>query len=178
MKNNRTNKKKIKKTIITILMIVVCFLLQTTLVQNIRVAGVIPNLMLLVVVFIAYLNSVYYGMTVGIVVGLLFDFLYASLIGVNMLAFLLIGYFCGLLSRLYRNGNYLIPLVMISISEFVYGIITYFTDFLLRGKLNIGYYFGKVILPELVYTIVVGILLYGFVCWMYEDRDLKGGNIL
>ena len=90
MKNNRTNKKKIKKTIITILMIVVCFLLQTTLVQNIRVAGVIPNLMLLVVVFIAYLNSVYYGMTVGIVVGLLFDFLYASLIGVNMLAFLLL----------------------------------------------------------------------------------------
>ena len=178
MKNNRTNKKKIKKTIITILMIVVCFLLQTTLVQNIRVAGVIPNLMLLVVVFIAYLNSVYDGMTVGIVVGLLFDSLYASLIGVNMLAFLLIGYFCGLLSRLYRNGNYLIPLVMISISEFVYGIITYFTDFLLRGKLNIGYYFGKVILPELVYTIVVGILLYGFVCWMYEDRDLKGGNIL
>ena len=41
-----------------------------------------------------------------------------------------------------------------------------------------GYYFGKVMLPELVYTIVVGTVLYGFVCWMYEDRDLKGGNIL
>ncbi len=178
MKTNRNNNIKIKKIVITILIVVICFLLQTTLVQNIRVAGVIPNLMLLVVVFISYLNGVYYGMTVGMTVGLLFDFLYASLIGINMLAFLLIGYFCGLLSRLYRSGNYLIPLVMVSISEFIYGVITYFTDFLLRGKLNIGYYFGKVMLPELVYTIVVGILLYGLVCLMYEDRDLKGGNIL
>ena len=54
MKTNKVNKLKIKKIIVTILMIIICFLLQTTLVQNIRVAGVIPNLMLLVVVFLIF----------------------------------------------------------------------------------------------------------------------------
>ena len=169
---------KIRRVLITIVLIIISFLLQTTLFQNIRIAGILPNLMFLIVVSISFLNGVYYGMTVGIIVGMLFDFLYSSLIGINMLAFLLIGYFCGIFSRLYRRGNYFIPLVMISISELIYGIITYVTDFLLRGRLNIGYYIGKVMLPELVYTVVLGIFIYGLLCWMYEDRDLKGGNIL
>lgn len=178
MRTNKARNLKIKKILVTIVIVIISFLLQTTLFQNLRVAGVLPNLMLLVVVFISFLNGVYYGMTVGISVGILIDFLYGSLIGINMLAFLLIGYFSGMLNRLYRRGNYLIPLGLVVISEFVYTIVTYLTDYLLRGRLNIGYYLGKVMFPEIVYTLVVGILIYGIICWMYEDRDLKGGNIL
>lgn len=176
--NSKISKLRIKRVLITIVMVIICFLLQTTLLQNIRVAGVIPNLMLLVVTYIAFLNGVYFGITTGITVGLLYDCMYGSLIGINMLAFLLIGYFSGMCSRLYRRGNYIIPIILIAIGESIYGIVTYLTDYLLRGKLNIGYYLGKVMLPEFVYTVVFGILIYGFVCLMYEDSELKGGNIL
>ena len=178
MMKNKDNKLRIKRILLTILMVFVCFLLQATLLQNIRVAGVIPNIMLLVVVFVAFLNGLYFGISTGMAVGLLLDFMYGSLIGINMLAFLLIGYLTGLNSRLYRRGNYIIPIILIIISEGIYGGVTYVTDYLLRGKLNIGYYIGKVMLPECVYTIVIGILIYGLVCLMYEDKELKGGNIL
>ena len=175
---SKINKIKIKRILITIVLVIVGFLLQTTLIQNIRLAGVIPNIMLLVVVFVAFLNGVYFGITTGITVGLLYDCMYGSLLGINMLAFLLIGYFCGICSRLYRRGNYIIPIILIAIGEVIYGIVTYLTDYLLRGKLNIGYYLGKVMLPEYVYSVVVGIIIYGFICLMYEDSELKGGNIL
>ncbi len=175
---SKINKLKIKRILVTIVLIIVGFLLQTTVIQNLRVAGVIPNLMLLLVVYISFLNGVYFGITTGITVGLLCDCMYGSLLGINMLAYLLIGYFAGVCSRLYRRGNYIISIILVAIGEGIYGIITYLTDYLLRGKLNIGYYLGKVMLPEFVYSVVVGIIIYGCICLMYEDRELKGGNIL
>lgn len=178
MENNKENRLKIKRVFITILLVFISFLLQGTLLQNIRLAGVIPNILLLIVVFISFLNGLYFGIFTGLFVGVLLDFMYGSLIGINMLAYLLIGYLVGMYSRLYRRGNYIIPIVMIIISEGIYGVITYVTDYLLRGRLNIAYYFGKVMVPECVYTIVMGILIYGLVCFIYEDRELKGGNIL
>ena len=36
----------------------------------------------------------------------------------------------------------------------------YVTEFLMRGKLQFGFYFLHVILPEVIYTGVVGILIY------------------
>ena len=134
--------------------------------------------MLILVVFIAYVNNVYYGITVGMISGFLIDCQYGSVIGVCMLAYVIIGYFCGVFNRVFYKGDYLVPLAMVVGSEFVYSIAIYATDYLLRGRLNIKFYIGKVIMPEIAYTLVIAILLYGVIAKLYENKEEKGGNVL
>lgn len=172
------NKEKIKKYVITFILIIHGFLFQTTLMQSIKIADISPNLVLVLVVFIAYINGVYTGMISGILFGVLMDFQYGALIGIYMLTFLLIGYFCGQFSRVFYKGDYIVPLVMVSVSEVVYSLIVFLTDYLLRGRLNIKFYFGKIMFPELIYTLVIAVFIYGVICFLYKDNSQKGDNIL
>ena len=109
MKRSKINKESVKKAVITILVIMISFVLQTTVIQSIQIADVAPNLILIIVVFIAYTNDVYVGMTTGMVCGLLIDCQYGAVIGLCMLAYVIIGYICGGLNRVYYRGDYLIP---------------------------------------------------------------------
>lgn len=172
------NKGTIKKYTITFVLIILGFLLQTTVIQSIKIADISPNLVLVLVVFIAYINGVYTGMISGILFGLLMDFQYGSLIGIYMLIFLLIGYFCGQLSRVFYKGDYIVPLSMVCASDLLYSLIVFLTDYLLRGRLNVKYYFGSIMFPELIYTLVISVFTYGVICFLYKDNDQKGDNIL
>jgi rod shape-determining protein MreD len=178
MKRNTIDKDKIKKSLITVLLIMVGFVLQTTLVQSIAIADVVPNIMLLLVVLISYVNNVYVGIVTGMTCGFIVDCQYGSVIGVCMLAYVLIGYFCGTLNRVYYKGDYLIPLGMVAVSELLYSLVIYVTDFLLRGRLNIGFFIKKVVMPELVYTVFIAVFMYGLICRLYKSKEDKGGNVL
>ncbi|MBE5935941.1 MAG: rod shape-determining protein MreD [Lachnospiraceae bacterium] len=178
MKKSTINKENVKKTIITILLVFVGYILQTTLLQHMQVADVSPNLMLVLVVFIAYVNNVYVGMATGMACGFLIDCQYGAVIGMCMLAYVIIGYFCGVLNRVYYKGDYLIPLGMVAISELIYSVVIYVMDFLLRGRLDIGFYIRKVVLPEMVYTLLIAVFVYGIVCKLYKSKEDKGGNVL
>jgi rod shape-determining protein MreD len=178
MKKNVINKLMIKKVLITIILIFVGFILQTTLLQEIQLADVSPNLLLVIVVFIAYTNDVYFGMVTGMICGFLIDCQYGSVIGICMLAYVVIGYFCGILNRVFYKGDYLIPLGMIAISEVFYSVVIYVMDYLLRGRLDIKFYIGKVMVPEMVYTLVIAVILYGVIAKLYENEKEKGGDVL
>lgn len=178
MKKNIVNRYNIKRIFVTILLIIIGFVMQTTLIQQIQIADVTPNLVLILVVFISYVNDVYFGIVTGMVFGFLVDCQYGAVIGVCMFAYLLIGYFCGILNRVRYRGDYLIPLGMIVVSEVVYSVTIYAMDFLLRGRLNVKFYLGRVIIPEIVYTVVLAILLYGLISRLYENKKERGGNTL
>lgn len=178
MKESFFNKKNLKRIGITALLIIIGFVLQTTLIQEIQIADIAPNLMLILVVFIAYVNDVYYGIAVGMISGFLIDCQYGSVIGVCMLAYVIIGYFCGVFNRVFYKGDYLVPLSMVVGAEIVYSVAIYAMDYLLRGRLDIKFYIGNVILPEIVYTLIIAVLLYGVIAKIYENKEEKGGNVL
>ena len=45
-------------------------------------------------------------------------------------------------------------------SNLLYGISVYVIRFLLRGRLDFGYYFQHVIIAETIYTMIISILVY------------------
>ena len=53
-----------------------------------------------------------------------------------------------------------LPIALISVSEFLYSIAVYVFLFMLKSDFKFGYYFGHIIMPELVYTILVTLVLY------------------
>jgi rod shape-determining protein MreD len=150
----------VKRFIIVLLEIILCLLLQTTVFQWIALAHVTPNLLLILTVAIGLMRGRTEGLIAGLVCGLLMDFCYGYVIGLYALIYMVIGYLNGFCNRIFVKDDLTIPLVLVGVSEFIYFFYNYVVGYLLKGKLNILFYFVRMGLPEIIYTVLVSIVLY------------------
>lgn len=149
-----------KRFFITTGIVLLCFLMQTTIFQNIALAGEVPNLILIVVAGVAYMRGRAEGMYVGFASGLLVDLIYSDVVGMNAALYLTIGYVVGICNEIYYRDELSVPLIIIAISDFAFNFAYYAFNFLLRGRLDLFYYIWRTILPEMVYTVLVAVVLY------------------
>jgi rod shape-determining protein MreD len=119
-----------------------------------------PNLLLILVVSSAYMRGRMTGLGIGFFTGLLVDIVYGELIGLYAFIYMILGYFIGFTNKIYSNDDYTLPIVFVAVSDFVFGFYNYIFDFLLRGRLNLLFYFRRIILPEMIYTVAISVLLY------------------
>lgn len=150
----------IKKKLLSILVILFAFLLQTTVFRVIELADVVPNLLLVATVSYAYLRGRTSGIITGFFCGLMLDMMYGSVIGLYAFIFMTVGFIIGFCPKIYFRENLLLPTILIAVSDLLYGIFYYITEFLMRGRLHFGFFFIHRILPEMVYTVIVGIIFF------------------
>lgn len=149
-----------KRFIVYLIEIIVCYLIQSSMYPYIGLANVMPNMILILVVSTAYMRGRMSGLLMGFFCGLLVDIMFGRVIGLYALFYLIIGYFIGYANKIYDRDDYTIPLILVVISDAVYGFFYYVFEFLLRGRLNFPYYFRKLILPEMIYTLVATVVVY------------------
>ncbi len=162
-----------KRFIVYLLEIIICYTLQSSLFHYINLAGVMPNLLLILVVSTAYMRGRKTGIWMGFLSGLMVDLIFGRVIGLYALFYILIGYFIGSLHRFYSNDDFTLPLFFVAISNIIYGFFYYVFEFLLRGRLNFFYYFRRFIIPEVIYTVAVSILLYKLLHMINNHLDRK-----
>ncbi len=149
------------KRCITIgIIIVVCFLLQSTIFHYMELAGVVPNLMLIVTMSFGLMRGRREGMLVGFFSGLLIDIFFGSVLGPYAFIYMTMGYANGFFHRIYYVEDVLLPMLMITLNDFIYNVIIYLIYFLLRNRLDFGEYLLTVILPEMIYTIIITLFFY------------------
>ncbi len=149
-----------KRYISMFFLAVAAFLLQTTLFQKLKLANVSPNLLVALISAAGFMHGRCFGMYVGVVCGVLSDFMYGDIIGICIMIYAFIGYVNGSLHRLYFKDDMVIPMIALAASDFLYNILYYIFNFLLRGRLDLIAYIRILILPELVYTVLLGIIIY------------------
>lgn len=142
------------------LLLVACFLLQTTLFQYLKIANVLPNMILVVTAISGLMYGRKMGIFIGGACGLLLDLLYGSVVGISILIFVFIGYGNGSANKIYFKEDYVVPFAAIIASDFVYSILNYICNFLLRGRLHLLAYCRNIMMPEMIYTALVGSILY------------------
>ena len=142
------------------IIVIVCFLLQTTLFQSISFLTVAPNLLIIVTASFGFMRGKKEGMYIGFFCGALIDIFYAQILGGSALLFMYIGFLNGFFRKLFFPEDFKLPMVLIAASDFSYNFVIYFFLFLFRNRLEFGYYLSHVILPELVYTLLMMIVLY------------------
>lgn len=150
----------IRKRLIAFVFILLAFLMQTTIFKLIALADVVPNIMLVVTISYAYLRGRTSGLMIGFTCGLMLDMMYGSVIGLYAFIFMTIGFLVGFCRKLYFTDSMLLPTVLIAMSDLVYCFYYYITEFLMRGRLHFLFYFVHKFLPEILYTTLVGIVLY------------------
>lgn len=162
---------KAKRIIITTVILLVCYLLQCTLFPKLALASVKPNLLIIVTAGIGFMRGPKEGMLTGFFSGLLIDIQFGSILGFYALIYMIIGYIDGLFEQMYYDEEIKLPIVLIAASEFVYGLVIYFLQFLLRSEFNFLHFLGHIIIPELIYTIVVTLVLYPLI--LFINRRLE-----
>ena len=141
-------------------MIIMCFLLQTTLFRSLAFAGIVPDLLIVLTSAFGFMRGEKEGLLIGFFSGMLCDIFFADILGFQALVYMYIGFFNGKFCKIFYPEDIKLPLALITVSDLSYGVICYVLFFLLLGRLNFLFYLRTVILQEVVYTIVITCLLY------------------
>ena len=149
-----------KRKIITVCIIIACFVLECTVFQRLSFASITPNLMIIVTSSFGFMRGKREGMMVGFLSGLLIDIMFSELIGFYTLIYTVLGYANGFFRKIFYDDDIKLPLVLIATSDFLYGNIVCIFMFIMRSRFNYFYYLKSIIFPELIYTILVTLVFY------------------
>ena len=147
-------------------MLLICFigtfvvLLEATWLHQVAIFEIIPNFSLIFVVHWSILQGSVRGRRFGLWIGLLEDFLFHKIVGFYGLIYYLLGHLCGWMRRDLYKGHYILPLIIIAVADFVYGVLHYLLYCFLQGNLDFGFYVINKILPEMFYSTIVSLPVY------------------
>lgn len=161
------------RKLIVALFILVCFVLQSSVFTWLSFAGIIPNLMIILTSAFGFMRGEKEGLLIGFFCGLLSDIFFGEFLGFYALVLMYIGFINGKFSRIFYPEDIKLPIALIVISDISYGLLCYILLFLLRGRLNLPYYFTGIILPEALYTIVITMFLYPLILKVNEKLEAK-----
>ena len=108
-----------KRFVVTALTVLAADLLQCTVFSRLELAGIRPNLLVIVTAAFGFMRGSKEGMLVGFVSGLLMDIQFGDVIGLYALIYLVTGYINGLFERLYFDDDIKLPILLIASSEFL-----------------------------------------------------------
>ncbi|WP_051196692.1 rod shape-determining protein MreD [Butyrivibrio sp. XBB1001] len=169
----------IRRIIYNFILVLVSFILQTTVFRALDFGGIAPNLMIIVVASTGFIKGDRSGLVIGFFSGLLIDIFFGTYIGFFALIYMYIGFIVGKFHEIFFSQNIAIPIVFITIADFLFGFICYILMFLFRNKFNIGYYMMSNIIPEMVYTALIAIFFYPVILHMnnrFDEREERNAK--
>ncbi len=149
-----------RRKITVVLIVIICFLLQSTVFQALSFASISPNLLIVVVSSFGFMRGRKDGMFIGLFCGLLLDIFFGDIFGFYTLVYMVIGYINGMFRKIFYPDDIKLPMALIIGSDFTLNLIIFLLRFLPRKRTHLGYYMLHIIIPEMVYTLVVTLVLY------------------
>jgi len=140
--------------------ILINFVIQTSVLPHVAVFGVTPDTALIFIVCYGVLRGDVEGAVFGFSAGLLQDIFFGGPIGMFALFGLLIGYVSGKPFKDFFKDNYFLPFFIVLIAIMFQQFMIYISSFLFRGHLNLALYARTIILPTVIYTVTLAIPLY------------------
>lgn len=160
----------LRKIVVTVF-IIVCFVLQCSVFGSLALAGIIPNLMIILTSSFGFMRGEREGLIIGFFCGLMSDIFFGGFLGFYALLMMYIGFLNGKFCKIFYPEDIKLPLALIVVSDLSYGIICYILTFMLRSRFAFSYYFLHIILPEALYTIVVTLFLYPVILKVNEKLE-------
>ena len=145
---------------VLLLLIIVSFFLQCTLMKGIAVGSVSPNLLVVLCVSIGLMCGRSSGLFAGFFTGLLVDLFYSYYPGVHAAFYMYLGFASGFFYKIYYDDDIKVPVLLTVVGDFAYNFFTFVFLFLLQGNTDFFFYLRRVIIPEIIYTLVLAALVY------------------
>ncbi len=148
------------RTIVLFLGSFILYVLQTGLFSSFSLAGVVPDLLMILVVSIGFMRGRTKAMIAGLLCGFYIDCCYSSVMGIFPLFYIIVGNLSGFAHKIYDEDDHMTPLLLTAAGEFLYNLMYFVVFYLLQGKINLSFYIYRIMIPRVVYTVLVSIILY------------------
>ena len=152
--------KKFTIILCLILSFLIIYLLQVNFFSWFNLAGVKPNLFVILALVIGLFSGRGLGTTFGILFGISLDFFIGKSIGVSAVMLGTVGFLGGYLDKSFSKDSRVTMITMIAISTFIYELgIIIFNSFVNNADLSIWYCI-KVLIIELIFNSIITIIIY------------------
>lgn len=172
-----------KKAIINIVLILVAFLiyfLQSNFFIWFNIAGIMPNLFVILVLFIGLFANKIVGGIYGIVIGFFLDLVIGTKIGIYALGLGLIGFLAGVLDKNFSKDSRITIMIMVLGATVVFEVIAYFFNYML-SDINVEIFnFIRILLIEVIFNLILTIIIYPLIqkFGYIIENEYKGNKIL
>ncbi|MDK2800737.1 MAG: rod shape-determining protein MreD [Clostridiales bacterium] len=153
--------------------LVITYVLQSTVLQYIELWNIKPNLIVMLVIYFALLRGNVEGGIVGLFGGMLLDILSGKVFGLYALIGMYIGVLAGNFNKRFFKENYLVALLFTFIFTIIYEFIFYFFNYFIWGETRIIYVFKNIIIPEVLYNCFLAVPIYSFVIKINNWLEIK-----
>ena len=172
--------KKAGIIFILIITFFIVFFLQTNIFQTFNIAGIMPNLFIIFILFIGLYSNTVMGVSFGIICGLIIDFIYSKNIGITAIMLCIIGYLGAYFDRNFSKDNKLTIIIIEALATIIYEVGYYALNVIILQFDAEIMSFIKILLVELLYNTLITILIYPIIqkAGYAIDRNFKRDNIL
>ncbi len=163
----------IKSLIVNVLIASALVLLQSTFMHYIAVYGVIPDMVLIFILFVSLKEGSRKGEILGFSAGLLVDFLSLAPLGFHGLVYAVIGFFAGLPNRNVSTESLLTQTLFITLAITVKYILSSLLIAVFTIETTSFSLLGQNFLFEFIYTILLVPLFFTIANKIYEVSHKK-----
>lgn len=159
-----------KRIVINLALIIAAFTIQNCVFPLIPFLSASPNLLLILTFSFGFMGGQRAGMLYGVLAGILLDLFYSGPFGFYTLFYVYVGYVNGICTKYYYEDYITLPLILSILNELAYNFYVYVFRFLIRGRLDVMYYFRELVIPETIFTVVTTLFIYRLL--LYINRRL------
>lgn len=159
---------------------IIIYLLQSNLFTWFNIAGIRPNLFVILILFCGLFTGKSSGLICGVITGILLDLFLETKVIIGPVMFGIIGFASGILSKIFSKENRFNIMIMVIASTFAYETGVYILKILLNGVELEFFPFIKVIFIECFFNAMLTIIIYPIFQYFglkIEDK-LFGNKIL
>ena len=162
-----------KKILTMAAIILINFILQTSLNSFLDIFGVIPNISLILVVIFSVMTNGVIGGILGLFTGMLYDIMFYEVFGIFTLIYFIIGVLSGYFSEEINKENYSMYCTIVFIATIVMNFSIYIISFFLNYNIEKAYLFVGKNLLELFLNTVLTILIMKFIVSLFNKLNIK-----
>lgn len=172
--------KKFGVSIIFLVIFILLYFLQVGVFSHLPIAGVVPNLFIILILYIGLFANSINAILFGIIIGLFLDLLYGNTVGISAVMFCIIGYLGAYFDKNFSKENKVTILLMVIGATIIYELGFYSLNGLILNYDFEWLKLMKIIIFEVVYNSLITILLYPLIqnTGYKVDRIFKKNNIL
>ncbi|MCR6545004.1 rod shape-determining protein MreD [Dehalobacterium formicoaceticum] len=159
------------RVFVFIIAILVSIVLQTSL--NLFTGGIKPDLLLILVLFVALMEGPKAGLKAGFAVGLVEDLVTGKYLGLSIIVKMITGFLVGLLEPKIFKENYLIPVVTLIVGTILHELLFIFFGNIIGMNIPWGENIWHRIFPLAVYQGIIALFAYVPFYKIYTSKRFK-----
>ena len=139
-----------------------------------------PNLFVILVLFIGLFGTKPMGVIYGLVIGIILDLIIGTRVGINSIGLGLIGFLAAIFDKNFSKDSRMTIMVMGIAATAIFELLIYLLNYIFIGTSVEIINFIKILIIEIIFNLILTIIVYPIIqkSGYYIENEYKGNKIL